>query len=517
MRKRIAVIFSLLLVWVLFSNGAYAFVPYASYTVDVDKSGATGYWLAPAAYTPVKEYVFGDCGGLKGPEDVVSDPVRKIMFVVDTGNNRILQCDQQFNVQRVITEFTYDGHTETFKQPEGLYSDRYSKQIYVCDTENGRIIVFDENFKCVRIFTQPDILLSNDVNQFKYLPAKVLVDMGGRMYVILRGMNKGIMELSAEGEFTGFTGAPPVKPDLWQTIYRFFMTKEQKSKMLNFVPTEFDNFTFDEASFIYAVSQTQTAAYASEIFTQANAAPGSVSDLEVDEDASPVKKLNPKGENVLKYDVLPPLGDTALGWWPNFVDVVYGGEDVYALLETSMGKIFCYNGDGDFMYVFGTGAAGYQVKGGQLGTFKSPRAIERLGENYFILDYGTGTITEFEPTEYGKAINKSVSAYYKGDYDDAYLECQKILRYNANNSLAYQSIGKILLRKGQYKESLDYFKTIGFNGQYASEAFKHYRKEVIQKYNIYIFAVLILILAAAILYSIYKRINALVREVRNGR
>lgn len=72
----------------------------------------------------------------------------------------------------------------------------------------------------------------------KFMPTKLTVDSVGRLYVIARNINMGLIQLDAQGKFVGYIGAPEVKVDFWTLLWRRFTTKEQISKMEEFVPTE---------------------------------------------------------------------------------------------------------------------------------------------------------------------------------------------------------------------------------------------------------------------------------------
>ncbi|GHV38538.1 hypothetical protein FACS189490_00650 [Clostridia bacterium] len=495
MKKAVTAIICVLLSSVLFSAEAFAMLPNTSYNQIIYDADAIMYWSAPASFVPEKEYDFAEIGGLKDPRDIFVTDDGKYFYIVDTGNNRIIRCDDKLNPIPgfILSEFEYDGKNESLNAPQGVYVDKYTDLIYVCDTQNHRIVVFDADFNCVRIFNQPEILLSGETDSFNYLPSKILVNMSGQMLVIVQALNKGIMELSSDGEFVGYMGAPAVSVDMWQKFLRLFMTKEQKSKMEKFVPTEFDNFAFDEAEFIYAASSTQMGQLLSRY-----------SDEIAVKDLAPVKKLNPKGDNVISYDYYPPMGDIYFNVMTQFVDVVYLKNDVFCALNKNMGRLYAYDGDGRFLYMFGGGAGERLSRGSQLGTFKSPVAVERIGTRYFVLDQGTRTITSFLPTEYGAAIERSVNAYYDGDYDAAFSNWEEILNMNGNYHQAIEGMARVLLRKGEYKQALDYFKIIDSNGKHASDAFKQYRKQLVTEHATLIFAVVIAVFAALIIRKLYK-------------
>lgn len=485
---------------------AQASIPNPSYNQLLGYINEETYVLAPAAYTAEREYTFSQQGGLKNPYDIYADEAHGFIYVMDTGNSRILRCDLQLNVLEIISTFTFEGREESFRGPRGMYVHPDTENIYVCDTENGRIVLFDQDFNCLRIYGEPNLLQSSEALSYKYLPSKCLVDPSGQLFVIVSGLNQGMLKMDEEGVFVGYMGAPEVAVDMWQKFLRLFMTAEQKSKMEKFVPTEFDNFVFDEAGFIYAVSATLS----SQMFSRYSGG------VVVDDTLSPLKKLNPQGDNVLSYTNYPPLGDIYFDVPTKLVDVVYLGRDMYCTLDSETGRAFAYDGDGQFLYMFGGGAADRMSKGTQLGTFKTPMAIERVGERYYVLDLGMNSVTAFTPTEYGAAIETSVQAYYDGDYDAAYEMWERVLELNGNYYQAIEGMARVLLRKGEYKESLELFKTIDSNGKYASDAFEHYRKQLISDSADTITSVFIVLVILLVLWKILHLFLKLKKAVESS-
>ena len=61
-----------------------------------------------------------------------------------------------------------------------------------------------------------------------------------------------------QGEFLGFFGSVPVNPSLTERLWRMISTKEQRARMLLFIPTEYSGMDIDEAGFIYTTVATNT-------------------------------------------------------------------------------------------------------------------------------------------------------------------------------------------------------------------------------------------------------------------
>ena len=121
------------------------------------------------------------------------------------------------------------------------------------------------------------------------------------------------------------------------------------------------------------------------------------------------------------------------------------------------------------LYVFGG-------LGNRLGEFHTPIAIERIGDNFLVLDKMLGEITVFEPTEYGLILNEAIRSYYHGDEEKATELFNRVVNMNANFEYAYGGIGKAFLRSGNYEMAVKYFKESIDRKNY-SKAFILFRRE----------------------------------------
>src|SRR5690606_19797715 len=107
---------------------------------------------------------------------------------------------------------------------------------------------------------------------------------------------------------------------------------------------------------------------------------------------------NPRGDVNYRNDEGPS----------RLIDIDVADSEIYSVLDSKRGRIFTYNGDGHFMYMFGG-------LGNRLGEFNTPIAIERLGDDFLVLDKALGELTVFRTTAYGRTLNEAVRSYYKGD------------------------------------------------------------------------------------------------------
>lgn len=152
---------------------------------------------------------------------------------------------------RVIKGFRNGEKKDSFNNPEGLFVTDAGR-IYVADTENRRLVELDGTGAFVREIGAPkaDVIGAG----FEYFPRKVIVDKAGRIYVVGRGVYEGLIEFDSDGQFTGFMGTNKVQFDPVDLFWKSVSTKEQREKMVQFIPLEFNNVDVDEDGFIYTTT-----------------------------------------------------------------------------------------------------------------------------------------------------------------------------------------------------------------------------------------------------------------------
>jgi tetratricopeptide (TPR) repeat protein len=272
-------------------------------------------------------------------------------------------------------------------------------------------------------------------------------------------VNKGFMQFEKDGSFSVYVGANPVKATLFQVIKKRLMTKEQRERMILFVPTEYSNIAIDKDNFLYATTST-------------------FSDGELQNNPSkvnPIRKLNSLGTDILiRNGYWYPIGDLSWGSGGDvsgaskFEDITALDNDIYMAVDRVRGRVFAYDFQGNMLYAFGG-------LGNKMGYFEYPSAIEHMGSDILVLDYKLGSLTRFTLTEFGDYINNALALYKEGRYDESAEYWEKVIHLNGNYDLAYIGIGRALLRKGEFAEAMKYFKS-KIDKQNYSKAFQQYRK-----------------------------------------
>lgn len=451
---------------------------YESYTYSMAK-GRPSVVSSPVPYVPsqiVDTKVLGV--DMQSPEDIMKDDEGNF-YIVDSGTNSIICVNKEWKVTKVIDTFDNNGKKDTFNKPQGAFISK-NGNMYIADTENRRIVILREDGSFAGQISKPesDILPAN----FVFYPRKVAVDSSGRIFVVARGIYEGLMEFYSDGAFSGFIGSIPVKVDPVELFWKSIMTKEQKSKMLQFIPVEYTNLFLDTLGFLYTVSLSET-------------------------NSTPIRRLNPSGQDVLIRNPVvdvPIKGDFVLDYSVSLtgpstlIDICADDYGIYSALDSKRGRIFSYDEDGNLLFVFGGTATD------QIGTFNMPSAIETDGENLIVVDTALARITIFEPTEFARLVKKGVNLYQTGNYEESINIWNSVLKLNANFDLAYSKIGRVHLREKRYDEAMKYFK-LSYDKKNYSKAYFKYRKEVLRKSFGKAMSILAVIIAAIIIYKKLQR------------
>lgn len=419
--------------------------PYPSYTYDFWKNPVP----APQAYLPTR-IISGDdigAGPLNQPRDLFVDANRNV-YIVDTGNNRLVCLDENWNLRLVVSEFFHDGQVDRFRTPLGVCVTD-DGHIFVADRGNGRIVELDGEGRFVRQIGAP----SSDAEglvaaDFVYRPFKVAVDRVGRVYVLAEGVYDGVMVFDLAGTFRGFIGSPRVKPTIADIFWTRFATEEQRSRMALFLPTEYNTIDLDDTGFLCACEKNQ------------------------------VRRLNPAGVDVLRRSGFhDPVGDVSVAdqAWQEpsyFEDVAARESGIYSVLDRQRGRVFTYNSNGELLYVFG--GIGYARD-----LFSSPAAIDSAGMQILVLDRRLNHVVVFEPTAYALAIHAALDLYHSGRYDESAAVWRRVLDWNSNYDQAYSGIGRSQFMKAEYTAAMRSFR-LGNNRKGYSDALRRYREQVIR-------------------------------------
>ncbi len=436
--------------------------PYLGYEYNSSEESVP----APVGYEPVELYVGSDigCGALQAPTDMCF--YEDELYILDSGNSRIVVVNAQMELVRVIDHITANGETLDFKGALGLYvcSDG---NLLIADTAGARIIECANDGSFLRFFTKPD---SSMIDQgITYSVKKVIRDYNGVTYAVVDGINEGAVTYLADGSFAGFFASNEVEQTaevILNYIWRSFMTEEQIRNSATASPSSITAFDIADKGFLYTVTQSGDA-------------------------ETSVRLLNFKGTNL---ETETAFGDLELdGKIKNpvftiFCDVDVDQENYVYLLDSARGRVFVYSKDGYLITIFGG-------KGDQLGLNESPVALETNGDCVYVLDDLRGSITVYRSNDYLNTVKAATNLLQQGKYSESREYWEKVLSINSNSTIAYYGIGLALDESGAYAESLKYFK-LAYENEAYSEAFKEVRKEFVKEHFV------VLLMAAVLFFAL---------------
>ncbi len=428
------------------------FVPYLAYEYNAEEESVP----APVGYEPEGLYLGTEIGvgAFSNPTDLCF--YNGELYILDSGNSRIVVTDPDLNLVRVIGDLEYNGETLQYAGALGLYVC-HDGTILIADTENFRIIECTNDGTVVRLLEKPDTTMLSESLSFRV--KKVIRDYNGITYALVDGVNDGAITYMPDGSFGGFFASNEVEQTaqaILNYIWRQFMTEEQIRNSVTASPASFTNFDLAPEGFVYTVTQST-------------------------ENVSGVRLLNFKGSNIeqgadygdLEWD--RKVRDTVS---TTFVDIDMDEEEYLFLLDSARGRVFVYTKDGSLISVFGG-------KGDAVGTFTSTQAIETYGGKAYVLDNIQGSVTTFAPTDYINTVRTAYNLHEEGDYLGAQQYWEEVLTVNSNSTVAYYGIGMALYEAGENAEALPYFRLAYSNKGY-SDAFSEVRKDFVKTYFVWL-------------------------------
>ncbi len=486
MKKIIAILLTVVTIVSIFAIPASAQVAYSGYSYSPWKKSVP----APTGYMP-EEYYTGltlECGEFSKPSDFFIGP-DDIMYITDTGNNRIVMLDADMKYIGVIDSLILDGEPTTFNAPEGMFIHK-NGSIYVADTGNQRVLIANADRTVRSIITKPvesDVYEQND----ELLPIRVFADDAGIVYMLSRSNNKGILTFDEKGEFLSYYGTAKVKVTaqvLAQSFWEKIWSEEQIESALSNTPTEYKSITLSPDGFIYATQYVSSW-----------------------DNRNQLKKLNPKGVNIAKQRrrYYPDLGnsDLILGdaeirvvgstrTGNNFTDTVANADaTMLFMLDSARQKIYAYDSDFNLLYVFG--GAG-KTNGQQLGTFLNATAVEIRGTTVYVLDAEDCSITSFKQTTFGELVQEGIMLYNEGEFEAAIEPWTEVLKLDSNYDVAYISLSRAAYEAGDFEEALEYAKLA-----YDRDSYENAYLEVREKFLKDNFGIIFVIIVAIVLFIMF--------------
>ncbi|MCH5186017.1 MAG: hypothetical protein J1F64_07825 [Oscillospiraceae bacterium] len=470
------------------SVSVFAREPYAGYTYDTYGDRVP----APNVFLPQKEitgYSLG-IGHMSKPSDVFVDEEDNV-YLMDTGNGRVIILDNKYNLKKVVDNFTLDGNPSPLKDASGIFANAGRGLIYIADKGNGRVIVTDFDGNILRSEGKPETdYLSDDI---MFAPRKIVVNSIGTMYVLSDNINQGMIAIDEDGVFQGFFGAekiqltPVQRADL---MWRKVLTKAQQSYAATIQPTEYTNIFIDNEDFIYTATALETY------------------------EKAQIKRLNPSEKNILYEDMRygDLEGELVNGVYTvsALIDVTVDDDGFIYALDKNFGRVYMYDEESWNLGIFGK-------KDTVWGTFGEPIAIDNAGGNILVLDNAKASLFVFEPTEYGKYIIEAENYHYKGRYALALEPWEMVRDMNNNYEWAYAGIGRAQHMVEEYKPAMDNFR-LANNRYLYSQSKKKYRTYILRKnFTAYTILFLVICIGGYIIVKKRRKIAEFIkRKINNG-
>ncbi|MCR1809445.1 hypothetical protein [Haploplasma modicum] len=440
------------------------------------------------------------------PEDllVYEDKI----YIIDSQENKLIIVNDKYELVTTKSEFPYaDDFLERKDKLEVSITDLDKKDkilsnklssprglsvsegyLYIADSKNNRVLKINENFEIVNIIFEEDEPYIEDLN---FEPSKITVDKSGRVYVVIDGAHEGILELDASGKLNRFVGTNTIVLTPFEILRRSLMSEEQKKNLALELTTSYTNVNINEKGFIYATAKPTKNNY-----------------------KKMIQLINPKGDDVLKrngyhepmgdFNFIPTMNnDTKIVGPSNLVDVAYTKNGIYTVLDQKRSRVFTYDQEGKLLYINGESSVGTATQNDKLET---PVALDYLGDNLLILDgdQRSNKVLVLSPTEFGTLVNSAIEQHSKGNFEEASLIWEEVLKLNTNYEIAYSGIGKSLLRQKKYKEAMKNFR-LGHDSYYYSKAFKSYRNEILSKYfGLIVFGIVALVATPIVVKNRHK-------------
>lgn len=415
----------------------FANTAYKTFTED----GYGNYVETQSAYTVHDTIVkFDDEVFLQASDLKLSE--EGLLYVSDTGNQRILVGDKQGNLVRIIGE-------DVLQKPNGIYLAE--DKLYVADEVEAKVFVFTQDGELLGSFGKPESILFGERSAF--VPEKVAVDSRQNMYIISRGNSNGIIQINANnGEFIGYFSPNQTVVSPLTIFRKAIFTDEQLSKMIDIIPPTAKNLNLDEKGLVYTVSQG--------------------------DGADPVKKLNMAGKNIIDVD--------SADSFPVSLDI---GSLENIFVASEGGFIYEYTSEGNLLFVFGGQDDGRQ----RVGLFSKISAIALDQDNYiYALDPEKGQIQVFQPTEFADLVHTALTLYQNGDYEKSKEPWNEVIRLNSLFDFANLGLGEAHYKDENYEEALASFALAKYKDGY-SDSFWEIRNQWLQENIVTILFILILL------------------------
>lgn len=420
--------------------------PFRSYYVD-----NTGYRVPipdPYVLDHIIEGTSLGIGDFASPSDILINRDNGHLYIVDSGNDRIIELDAE---ERVVRQF---GVEQALNEPRGIFRDRGDGTLWIADTGNARILQMTADGELLSEFGPPesDVLAEID----SAAPSKVLVDKRGYIYY-LEQSGAGMIVMDRQNRFRGFFGANRLGFSLRWLWARYMATEEQKEKLLLAKPTSHSDMYLGDDGFIYTAVAGET--------------------------TRQIQKLSPVGVNIFIEKSLEKklylnriFGEERRYWEPpaRFTTLAVDAVGTVTAIDSNSGRIYQYDQDRNLLMAFG-----------RLGTsriqFGVPTEVEVDSRGrLYVLDSGRAVVHVLQPTLFAELVHRASSLQFDGRYEEAAESWQRVLEEASHYELAHSGIGAAHYHDERWEEAMEAYSLARDQLGY-SLAFYEYRQGLLRR------------------------------------
>ncbi|MGN1206975.1 MAG: YIP1 family protein [Eubacteriales bacterium] len=482
--KKIFVTAFLLVMVAVFCLGTYtaAYAPYETYTYSINGDTMTSKHAYDANDIINAETISKNSGVTVEFGNNIGDfctDSRGWVYILDQTSEagfqpKLVVLNHAYELQYIITNFNSDaGKNDKFKNPQGVYVS--DDRVYVCDTGNNRLVVFNLDGSYYKTVTAPkssyfkqadngDGTVVAGAKAMDFDPVSCVADRYGRLFVIASSCNQGVIVMDEDSNFTGFIGAQKATYSLFDMFFRRFESEEERASRVDIVSINLNRLALEHGTygdFIYAVTKnTDNESNQESALTASGSSRATY---------SPVKKLNTKGDEIMKRNGFFDCGgevkvkrlrqSSTIYGVSTIVDVAVGPEGSWTIADNKRSKVFTYDSNGQLLYAFGDFSETFQ-----LGTI-SPKSLNAIDYQYnptdgtynlLMLDGMKLQITVYVPTDYNNLLIEALRNDNERRYNESIDYWTQILGENNNFDAAYVGVGKALYYNGEYDEAMEY-------------------------------------------------------------
>lgn len=177
------------------------------------------------------------------------------IYLIDKDTNKLTIVNNEFGFVNTVDEFLYNGEICSINKLAGIYVSK-DNEIYLCDADGGKILVCDKEGNVSKVITTPKE--GNLPEGFVFKPTKVIIDPKNYMFVLSEGSYYGAMIYNESDEFIGFYGANKVSSTVTDVLKNFWKmlttTNEKRANSVKTLPFSFTDICMDDKGFIYTAT-----------------------------------------------------------------------------------------------------------------------------------------------------------------------------------------------------------------------------------------------------------------------